>query len=92
VAVKISSLPTYVSEGLPFRSLQPQIRRVVAAFGAERRMRGSDRSRMPCPYSDWVLIPECCDFLSEHEKSLIMGGTLANWLDWPEAELSEPAV
>ena len=82
VAVKVSCLPSLVRESYPFPSLHPHIRRVIDAFGPERCMWGSDLSRLSCPYVDWVRIAEALAFLSEPDKELLMGGSLANWLDW----------
>lgn len=85
VAVKISALPAFATEPYPFVSLRPHIRRVIGAFGAERCLWGSDLSRLPCPYIDWLrAITEDADYLSGEEKALIMGGAAARWLDWPE--------
>lgn len=87
VAVKISALPTRVGEAYPFPTIHAQIRRIVAAFGAERCMWGSDLTHLPCPYIDWVRgITEAADYLSENEKALIMGGSLSTWLNWPQPE------
>jgi hypothetical protein len=47
-------------------------------------MWGSDLSRLPCPYRDWVrVITEACDFLSADDIESIMGATAARWLSWP---------
>lgn len=82
IAVKVSGLPSLVSESYPFRSLHPHIRRAIDAFGAERCMWGSDLSRLSCPYADWARITDALEFLSEPEKELLMGMSLANWLGW----------
>ena len=85
VAVKVSSLPCYVSDPYPFPSLHPIIARVVATFGADRCMWGSDLSRLNCSYGEWRrAITDEADYLSAREKDLLMGESLANWLDWPE--------
>ena len=85
IAIKISALPALVSEQYPFSCLHPHIRSAIDAFGVERCMWGSDYSRLPCPYGDWVrAFTEGIDYLSETEKAQLMGGTLAEWLNWPE--------
>jgi L-fuconolactonase len=87
VGVKASCLPCYVAEPYPFPTLQPQIRRVVDAFGPQRIFWGTDLSQMPCSYRQAVtLFTEELDFLSAQDKEWIMGRSLANWLRWPLAE------
>jgi predicted TIM-barrel fold metal-dependent hydrolase len=85
VTVKLSALPCYVEEGYPFGSLGPHVRRVVDAFGAERCMWGSDLSRLPCPYTEWVdAMSDGLGVLSAPEVEWIMGKSIAHHLRWPE--------
>jgi predicted TIM-barrel fold metal-dependent hydrolase len=86
MTVKLSALPCYVEEGYPFASLAPHVRAVVDAFGADRCMWGSDISRLPCPYGEWVtaMAEGMGGCLSSAEVELIMGGTLARQLNWPQ--------
>jgi predicted TIM-barrel fold metal-dependent hydrolase len=85
VAVKISALPCYVVEPFPFPSLHPHIRRVIDAFGADRCMWGSDLSRLPCPYDEWVRVfTEATGVVSDDERDAVLGSTAATWLNWPE--------
>lgn len=84
VAVKVSSLPSYVADSYPFPSLHPHIRRVVDAFGPQRCFWGTDLSHLPCPYKQVVtLFTEELDFLSDADKEWIMGRGIAEWLNWP---------
>ena len=84
VAVKVSSLPSYVADSYPFPSLHPHIRRVVDAFGPQRCFWGTDLSHLPCPYKQVVtLFTEELDFLSDADKEWIMGRAIAEWLNWP---------
>jgi L-fuconolactonase len=84
VAVKVSSLPSYVADSYPFPSLHPHIRRVVDAFGPQRCFWGTDLSHLPCPYKQVVtLFTEELDFLSAADKEWIMGRGIAEWLNWP---------
>jgi hypothetical protein len=84
VAVKLSALPCLMRPGDSFDDLAPFIRSVVDAFGAERSMWGSDLSRLPVPYLDWVRAgEEGFGCLSPSETRLVMGDALASWLDWP---------
>jgi L-fuconolactonase len=84
VAVKVSSLPSYVTDSYPFPSLHRHIRRVVEAFGPQRCFWGTDLSHLPCPYKQVVtLFTEELDFLSDADKEWIMGRAIAEWLNWP---------
>lgn len=84
VAVKVSALPCYVSEPYPFPSLRPYVQQVVESFGPSRCFWGSDLSRLPCPYQDWVrFFTEDDTLLSEDDRVLVMGRALAQWLRWP---------
>lgn len=84
VAVKVSALPCAIEESYPFPSLTSHVRRVVDAFGAERCMWGSDLSRLPCPYPDWVnAMAEGLGCLTPEETEWVMGRAVSSWLDWP---------
>jgi predicted TIM-barrel fold metal-dependent hydrolase len=83
VAVKISAFPKIMKEEPPFPTLPPILKRVVAAFGADRCMWGSDLTGMTCPYIDWVRAITDAEYLSEGEKELIMNGSISRWLNWP---------
>jgi L-fuconolactonase len=84
VAVKLSALPCLLGAEESLDSLTPQIRRVIDAFGAERSMWGSDISRLPCPYADWVEAGEAgLGVLSPSETEQVMDGAITTWLRWP---------
>lgn len=84
VAVKATTLPSMVTEGYPFPSLHARIRKVVAAFGAERVFWGSDLTRLTCSYAEAkTLFTEQLTFLDDRQLELIMGGALAEWIGWP---------
>jgi predicted TIM-barrel fold metal-dependent hydrolase len=86
VAVKASALPCYVDEGYPFSSLHRPVRQVIDAFGADRVLWGSDLSRLPCPYLDWVrFFTDQPDLWSPEEVDLALGGAASQWLGWPVA-------
>ena len=56
---------------------------MVAAFGAERVFWGSDLSRLPCPYAEWIaFFTEEMSGLSSEEVTSIMGRGLSQWLGW----------
>ena len=87
VAVKASALPCYSTEGYPYPSLHPQIRRVIDAFGPQRVFWGTDLSHLPCPYRQALtLFTEELRDLTAAEKEWILGRAIAEWLRWPLPE------
>lgn len=83
VAVKASSLPSYVSDPFPFPTLQPRIRKIVDAFGAERVFWGSDLTRLPCSYSEALrLFTEELDFVDDDQIDAMTGRGVSTWLGW----------
>jgi len=83
VAVKATGVAGYSSEPYPYRNIHPYLRRVYDAFGPERIFWGSDITRMPCSWRQCVtMFTEELEWLTEHDKELIMGGALCSWLDW----------
>jgi L-fuconolactonase len=57
---------------------------VVDAYGPRRVFRGTDLTRLPCPYRQAVtLFTEELDFLSSDDKEWIMGRGIAEWLGRP---------
>lgn len=84
VAVKASSLPSFVTDDYPYRSLHGLIERVVDAYGPERVFWGSDLSRLRGSYQQLVdLFTTELDFLDDEDRRLIMGDALAAWFRWP---------
>lgn len=59
--VKVSSLPRSSDEGWPYRDLHPYVRNLVAWFGADRLMLGSDYPWM----DDWATYDQCLSWLDE---------------------------
>jgi predicted TIM-barrel fold metal-dependent hydrolase len=83
VAVKASCLPSNVTEGYPFPSLHPRIRRVVDAFSPRRTFWGSDVTRLPCTYEEArKLFTDELDFLSGEDLEWVMGRGVSEWLGW----------
>ena len=85
VAVKVSSLPSFVSDvdRFPFPSLHAPIRRVIEAFGAHRAFWGSDLSRLTCTYEEQRdLFLHHLPFLSGDDLAMVMGRGLCEWLGW----------
>lgn len=83
VAVKASSLPSFVTDVYPYRWLHPYIQRAYDAFGNKRLFWGSDLSNSPCSYRQTIaLYTEELPWLSEEDKQWIMGRGLCEWINW----------
>jgi len=86
VCVKVSSVPNFSAEPYPHRDIYPYLRRIYDAFGPRRLFWGSDITRLSGSYRDCLrLFQEGLDFLSEDDRRLILGGALAEALNWPES-------
>jgi len=84
IAVKASAVTDYSSEPYPFPILHGYLRQVFDAFGPKRIFWGSDLSRVRHPYRQMItLFTEELAWLSENDKSWIMGRGLCEWLNWP---------
>jgi predicted TIM-barrel fold metal-dependent hydrolase len=84
IAVKASTLPSYVTEPYPFPSLYEPIRSVVEAFGPRRVFWGSELTRLPVPYQQAVRhFTDALDFLSQSDLEWIMGRGIREWLGMP---------
>ena len=83
VAVKVSALPTYTRDAWPYCALHPYLKRVHAAFGAQRMFWGTDLARLPCTYRQSVtMFTEEMPFFSKSDIEWIMGRGLCEWLGW----------
>lgn len=83
VAVKASTLPSYVTGPYPFRVLHEPIHRVVDEFGPRRVFWGSEMTRLPCTYRECVtLFTEELDFLGADDLAWIMGRGIVDWIGW----------
>jgi predicted TIM-barrel fold metal-dependent hydrolase len=84
IAVKVSSLPCFSSSPYPFPSLHAPIRAMRDAFGAERLLWGSDKTRLVWPYEDNIrLFTHALDFLTSTEREWIVGKSASHWCGWP---------
>jgi predicted TIM-barrel fold metal-dependent hydrolase len=85
VAVKCTNAPSLSHEGYPFADLWPHLHAVLAAFGPERTMWGSDITMHlgDVTYAQAVDYVRQSDQLSESEKALVLGRTLRRILRWP---------
>lgn len=83
VAVKVSALPSVVTEAFPFPFLQSVVRDTVSAFGPSRVFWGSDLSRLACTYREAVqLFTHELGFLTDSDLEWIMGKGIESWLGW----------
>lgn len=86
VAAKASALPCYTTDTYPYRSLHPYIRLAYDAFGPQRLFWGTDLSRSPIPYRQQVtMFTEEIPWLTNEDKTWIMGRGVCEWLGWPYA-------
>lgn len=90
-SIKVSSLPCYSSRPYPFPVLHQPIRQIYDAFGPQRMLWGSDVTRLRWPYADNLrLFTQALPFLSEEDKSWIMGRAAAAACDWPLPAAAAP--
>jgi predicted TIM-barrel fold metal-dependent hydrolase len=84
VAVKLTALPVLSSEPFPFLDLWPHLHRVLAAFGPERVIWGSDATRTAGlhSYEEAVAYIRDSAELSAADKELILGASLRRIFDW----------
>ena len=86
--VKLTLVPVFSTAPYPYKNIQPNIHRLLEAYGPRRCFWGTDASAMlqrtSCSYAQCVkLFTEHMDFLSEADKEWIMGRGLAECLNWP---------
>jgi predicted TIM-barrel fold metal-dependent hydrolase len=83
VAIKATGAPSYSSAPYPYSNIHGYLHQIYDAFGPERMFWGTDITRMPCSWQQCVtLFTEELTWLSEHDKELIMGRALCNWIGW----------
>jgi predicted TIM-barrel fold metal-dependent hydrolase len=86
VVANVSSVPCFSNEQYPFRDTHPFIRRIYDGFGPRRMLWGADLSRLRGSYGDCLAqFQEGLDFLSAEDKEWILGKSLAEVLNWPDA-------
>lgn len=87
VSVKVSGACTLSREPFPFDDIWEPIRMVIDAFGIERCMWGTDWTRAISlvTYAEATDAFRETDALTEHEKSMLMGGTLQRIFAWSPA-------
>jgi predicted TIM-barrel fold metal-dependent hydrolase len=83
IAIKASCLPSFTSDGYPFRRLHPYIRRAYDAYGPQRMFWGSDYSALQCTYRECLtLFTEELHWLTSADLEWIMGRALCEWIGW----------
>lgn len=83
VAVKATSLPSFVTEPYPFPTLQKLLVRTIEAFGSHRIFWGSDLSRLSCGYHElYALIRDEMD-IPPADRANILGDAACAWFGWP---------
>jgi len=86
VAVKATGAPGYSSGAYPFVSMHTYLRQIFDAFGPSRMFWGTDISKMPCSWHECVtMFTEELPWLSQRDKTLIMGEALCAWWGWDRA-------
>jgi predicted TIM-barrel fold metal-dependent hydrolase len=86
VFVKVSSAPCFSTQDFPFGDVIPYLKRIYDAFGARRLMWGADLTRLRGTYTQCLAqFTDHLDFLSEDDKEWVLGKTIAEVLNWPEA-------
>ena len=87
IAVKATGAPGYSAEAYPYPIMQTYLRRIYDAFGPHRVFWGTDISKMPCSWRQCVtMFTEESPWLSEADKSLVMGEALRAWWGWDRAD------
>lgn len=88
VALKWAHAASFLSTtSYPFPDLDPQLRRVVDAFGPERVMWASDytMTRHRASWAETLFSIRDSASLSEDEKAWILGRAARRILDWPQS-------
>lgn len=83
VAVKATGAPGYSSEAYPFPAMHTYLRQIYDAFGPNRMFWGTDISKMPVSWRQCLtMFTEELPWLSETDKTLIMGEAICAWWNW----------
>ncbi|MCS6801161.1 MAG: amidohydrolase family protein [Chloroflexota bacterium] len=88
VAVKLSTLPSRSKRGYPFPDVHDLVRAVIETFGPRRCFFGSDHTqqlaRKRATYHEEVdLFRVALPFLSDEDRTWILGRAAADYLGWP---------
>jgi predicted TIM-barrel fold metal-dependent hydrolase len=87
LSVKLSGLPTLSLDPWPYADVRPIMHQVIAAFGVDRVMWGSDWTRCPPRFTwrDAVRFIREPDDLSVADKEKLLAGNLRRIYGWPRA-------
>ena len=83
VAVKLTSLTLLSREPYPHADVWPAVHKVIAAFGPERLMWGSDQTVFDHPYAEAIDVIRATEEIGPAEKDLILGASLRRVWGWP---------
>jgi len=87
VAIKISGAGTLSHAGFPYSDIWEPVHRIFDAYGLERCLWGTDWTRAVnlLTYEQGVEAFRLTDTLSDSDREILMGGTLANIYKWTPA-------
>jgi L-fuconolactonase len=91
VYVKVSGVPNRSREGFPFADMHPVVRAVYDSFGPGRMMWAADITQLTKnTYAECMRVwQEGIPFLTEGDRSAILGETAAQALNWTEKMTDE---
>ena len=86
IAVKLTGVAALSMEAYPFADLWGSLHQVIAAFGVERLMWGSDytRTKSVCTYAELLNLILHTNEVSQADKVMLLGGSIRQWLRWPK--------
>ena len=87
VAIKISGAGTLSHAGFPYPDIWEPVHRIFDAFGLDRCLWGTDWTRAVnlLTYEQGVEAFRLTDTLTDSDREILMGGTLANIYKWTPA-------
>ena len=87
VAIKISGAGTLSYAGFPYLDIWEPVHRIFDAYGLERCLWGTDWTRAVnlLTYEQGVEAFRLTDTLSDSDREILMGGSLANIYKWTPA-------
>jgi L-fuconolactonase len=88
IAIKISGACTLSHEPFPYKDIWDPLGRIFDAFGFDRCMWGTDWTRAVAllTYKQGVEAFRVTDRLSDSDRTLLMGETLARVYNWSQSE------
>ena len=88
VAIKITGACTLSREAYPYKDIWDPLARIFDAFGIDRCMWGTDWTRAVAllTYKQGVDAFRVTDRLSDNDRAVLMGDTLARVYNWPRSK------